>query len=166
MEMENAKKFLINISKILLHLSQLESHGVDLLQFLFDHVLTQTSFWFLSFHKLSAFPPIPTFPSGLLCLTQAICLCLTAVLLPVGWDDQAKPGYPDTVMLAGREVCNNNTLRLPHIPDTPRNHVGPTYIKLALCFIHLAAKTHKLNLFPATAVVTSVSKLVCSIPQM
>ena len=93
MEMENAKKFLINISKILLHLSQLESHGVDLLQFLFDHVLTQTSFWFLSFHKLSAFPPIPTFPSGLLCLTQAICLCLTAVLLPVGWDDQAKPGY-------------------------------------------------------------------------
>lgn len=144
--MENSKKILIYISKILFHLSQLESHGVDLLQFLFDHVLTQTSFWFLSFHKLSAFPPIPTFPSGLLCLTQAVCLCLTAVLLPVGWDDHAKPGYPDTVMLAGREVCNNNTLRLPHIPDTPRNHVGPTYIKLALCFIHLAAKTHKLNL--------------------
>lgn len=90
--------------------------------------------------------PIPTFPRGLLCLAQAFCLCLTAVLLPVGWDDHAKPGYPDNVLLAGREVCSSNTLRLPHIPDTPRNHVGPTYRKLALCFIHLAAKTQKLNL--------------------
>lgn len=64
-EMENAKKNLINISKILFHLSQLESHGVDLLQFLFDHILTQTSFWFLSSHKLSAFPPHPHIPQGL-----------------------------------------------------------------------------------------------------
>lgn len=143
--MENAKKNLVNIPKILFHLSQLESHGVDLLQFLFDHILTQTSFWFLSFHKLPAFPPHPHIPQGLT-LPGPGCLCLTAVLLPVGWDDHAKPGYPDNVMLAGREVCSSNTLRLPHIPDTPRNHVGPTYRKLAFCFIHLAAKTHKLNL--------------------
>ena len=79
-EMENAKKNLINISKILFHLSQLESHGVDLLQFLFDHVLTQTSFWFLSFHKLSAFPLSPhspvayfAWPKLFVCVSQLSC---------------------------------------------------------------------------------------------
>lgn len=41
--------------------------------------------------------PLPTFPSGLFRLARAICFCLTVVLLPTGWDDQAEPSYPDNV---------------------------------------------------------------------
>lgn len=136
--MGNANKNLINISKILFYLSQLESHGVDLLQFLLYHIIAQTSSLFLSFHKLSASPS--HIPQWLISPGPG-CLCLTVVLLPIGWDDQVEPSYLDNVTPGS---CN--TLCLLHIRDTPRSHVGPTYTKLALCFIHLAAKTHKLNL--------------------
>lgn len=49
-------------------------------------------------------------------------------------------------LLAGREICYRNThyafLTFRTLPGTK----GPTCTKLALCFIHLEAKTHKRNL--------------------
>lgn len=76
----------------------------------------------------SSLHPLPTFPSGLFRLSRAVCFCLTVVLLPTGWDNQAEPSYPDNVTPGRkRDLLQKHTLRLPHIPDTPRNQGAHLY---------------------------------------
>lgn len=60
--MENAKKNVINISKILSHPFQLEYQGIDLLQFLFYHILSPTSSLFLFVSPSALCTPFPGSP--------------------------------------------------------------------------------------------------------
>lgn len=133
-------------------------------KFSFDQIFTQTSF--LCLFTSSLFP-FPYSPGGLLCLAQAVCLCLTVVLLPIGWDDQAEPSIQIMSFLAGREICNSNThcafLTFRTLPGIMRGPLVQNWLSASCIW---QPRPINSTWFPATVVVTSISELFCSILQM
>lgn len=153
---ENATENLTDVSEIPSHLFWLQSHGLIHFNFYSNTSLPKL----FSYPSTSSLQPPPAFPSGLFRLGQAVCLFLTVVLLPRGWDDQAEPSSPIMSLLAGRGTRSSNTFapssHSGHAQESRGTHACKTG---SVSFIWQPRPTNQIW-SPATAVATSIAKWV------